>query len=142
MRIADILRRKGAEVHTVHPSTSVADLLAMLARRNVGALVVVEEQTVCGIVSERDVVRRMSERGRQLLDCLTSEIMTVTVVGCTPDDLVDDVMRMMTEHHFRHVPVVVEGRLVGIVSIGDMVSARIGELEQEREQLATYIAHG
>lgn len=142
MRIADILRRKGTEVHTVHPSTSVADLLAMLARRNVGALVVVEGQTVCGIVSERDVVRRMSERGRQLLDCSTAEIMTVTVVGCTPDDLVDHVMRMMTEHHFRHVPVVVEGRLAGIVSIGDMVSARIGELEQEREQLATYIAHG
>lgn len=142
MRIADILRRKGTDVHTVHPSTSVTDLLAMLARCNVGALVVVEEQTVRGIVSERDVVRRMNERGRQLLDCLTSEIMTATVVSCRPGDPVDDVMRMMTERRFRHVPVVVNGQLVGIVSIGDMVSARIGELEQEREQLATYIGHG
>ncbi len=142
MRIADILRRKGAEVHTVHPSTSVADLLAMLAERNVGALVVVDGRTVRGIVSERDVVRRMSERGRTLLDCSTSEIMTTTVVGCRPDDSVDDVMRLMTERHFRHVPVLVDGRLAGVVSIGDMVYARIGELEQEREQLATYIAHG
>lgn len=142
MRIADILRRKGAEVHTVHPSMSVADLLAMLAERNVGALVVVDGRTVCGIVSERDVVRRMSERGRALLDCSTSEIMTTTVVSCRPDDSVDDVMRLMTAHHFRHVPVIVDGRLAGVVSIGDMVYARIGELEQEREQLATYIAHG
>lgn len=142
MRIADILRRKGAEVHTVHPSTSVADLLAMLAERNVGALVVVDGRTVCGIVSERDVVRRMSERGRALLDCLTAEIMTATVVSCRPDDSVDDVMRLMTAHHFRHVPVIVDGSLAGVVSIGDMVYARIGELEQEREQLATYIAHG
>ncbi|MGH3794736.1 MAG: CBS domain-containing protein [Pseudonocardiaceae bacterium] len=142
MRIVDVLRRKGTEVYTVHPSTSVTYLLTMLAAHNVGALVVVEERTVCGIVSERDVVRRMCERGRLLLDCSTAEIMTAAVVSCTPEDSVDDVMRLMTEHRFRHVPVLVNGRLAGVVSIGDMVSARIGELEQEREQLATYIAHG
>ncbi|MGH3913427.1 MAG: CBS domain-containing protein [Pseudonocardiaceae bacterium] len=142
MRIADVLRRKGTQVHTVHPSASVADLLGLLAARNVGALVVIEEQTVRGIVSERDVVRRMNERGRELLTCPTSEIMTTAVVSCTPEDSVDDVMRAMTEHHFRHLPVVVDGRLGGVVSIGDMVYARIGELEQEREQLTTYIAHG
>lgn len=142
MRIAEVLRRKGARVYTVHPATSVADLLAVLAARNVGALVVMEGRAVCGIVSERDVVRRMSERGGALLDRPISEIMTTEVVGCTPEDSVDDAMRMMTEHHVRHLPVLVDGRLGGVVSIGDMVHTRIDELEQEREQLATYIAHG
>lgn len=142
MRIADVLRRKGTVVHTVDPSTPVADLVSRLATCNVGALVVVDDQRVCGIVSERDVVRRMSALGRSLLDCSTAEIMTRRVVHCTPEDSVDDVMRLMTDHRFRHVPVLVHGDLAGVVSIGDMVYARISELELEREQLTTYIAHG
>ena len=140
MRIADILRRKGTEVHTVHPSTSVADLLAMLARRNVGALVVVEGQTVCGIVSERDVVRRM-HADESSLEAPVSAIMSEQVRTCERDDTVNDLMHVMTEGRFRHVPVVQGGRLSGIVSIGDVVKARMSELEFERDQLDSYV-HG
>jgi CBS domain-containing protein len=142
MRIADVLRHKGSAVHTALPSTPVAEVLATLAARNVGALVIVENRTVRGLVSERDVVRSISERGPGLLACQVWEIMTTTPVHCAPEDPVDHVMRLMTEHRFRHVPVLVDGRLAGLVSIGDMVAARIGELEQERAYLETYIAHG
>jgi CBS domain-containing protein len=140
MKINDVLRGKGADVVTIAPDATVRDLLALLAEHNVGALVVsADGAAVAGIVSERDVVRLLHTEG-DVLAAPVSSIMTAEVHTCVPDDHIDDLMRMMTEKRIRHVPVVIDGRLSGIVSIGDVVKTRIGELEFEREQLSKYIA--
>ena len=140
MRISEILRRKGASVVTVSPEASVRQLLDLLAEHNVGALVVTEsELTIAGIVSERDVVRQLHERGADLLDAPVSSIMTAEVHTCKPDARVDELRRTMTNHRIRHLPVVSEGRLIGIVSIGDVVKSTIDELESERDHLVGYI---
>ncbi|SFQ33235.1 CBS domain-containing protein [Amycolatopsis arida] len=142
MRIADVLRSKGTFVATVDPDATVAELLGRLAEHNVGALVVAGGDGVAGIVSERDVVRRLHERGAQLLGRPVSEIMTKVVATCGPEDSVDDLSAVMTQRRIRHVPVLVDGKLAGIVSIGDVVKARMDELEQSREQLQAYISQG
>ena len=143
MRIADLLRHKGSDVATVPPGISVSGLLEDLARHNVGAMVVVDDTgEVVGIVSERDVVRRLHERGAELLRAAVSEIMTTSVVTCEPTEAVDSLASIMTERRVRHMPVVSGGRLVGIVSIGDVVKSRIEQLESDREQLESYIAQG
>ena len=141
-RISDVLRNKGSEVVTVKPDTPVSELLALLVGRNIGAAVVSSGDAVVGIVSERDVVHCVYGRGGQLLSTPVSDIMTTEVVTCLPDDEVDSLMRVMTERRIRHLPVVVDGALIGIVSIGDMVKARIGELEEERAHLHSYLAAG
>ena len=140
MRIADVLKSKGNEVATVAPSTTVAELLALLAEYNIGAVPVVDGDAVVGIVSERDIVRRLHSSGTGLLETATSEIMSTHVTSCAPGDQVADLARIMTERRFRHMPVLVDEKLVGIVSIGDLVKARIDLLESEREQLQSYIA--
>ncbi|MGI5126452.1 CBS domain-containing protein [Pseudonocardia sp. CA-107938] len=140
MRIADVLKGKGSDVATVSPSTTVAELLALLAEHNIGAVPVVDGDTVVGIVSERDIVRRLHTDSTGLLETVTSEIMSTHVTTCAPEDRVADLAKVMTERRFRHLPVVVDGRLVGIVSIGDLVKARIDLLESETEQLQSYIA--
>jgi CBS domain-containing protein len=140
MRISDVLRSKGSTVATVPPGATVGRLVEELAKHNVGALVVVDAEAVVGIVSERDIVRRLNERGPGLLDARVSEIMTTSVVTCAPTDSVDSLAATMTERRIRHMPVLVDGKLAGIVSIGDVVKSRIGELESDREQLASYIA--
>jgi CBS domain-containing protein len=143
VRIADLLRHKGSDVATVPPGISVAGLLEDLDRHNVGAMVVSDEAgTVVGIVSERDVVRKLHERGAELLHAPVSEIMTTSVVTCEPAETVDSLASIMTERRIRHMPVVSDGRLVGIVSIGDVVKSRIQQLESDREQLESYIARG
>lgn len=143
MRIADILRSKGAEVATVTETTTVTGLLAELAVHNIGAMVVIGEHTgVIGIVSERDVVRRLHEYGSELLRRPVGEIMTAVAVTCRPDDPVDDLAALMTNNRVRHVPVLDGGRLVGIVSIGDVVKTRMEELQVERQQLRAYITGG
>jgi CBS domain-containing protein len=137
------LRHKGSEVATVPPGISVAGLLEDLARHNVGAMVVCDEAgAVVGIVSERDVVRRLDERGADLLHAPVSDIMTTSVVTCEPGEAVDSLAATMTERRIRHMPVVSGGTLVGIVSIGDVVKSRIEQLESDREQLESYIAQG
>lgn len=143
MRVADLLRTKGSEVATVPPKVSVTGLLEDLARYNVGAMVVVDESgALVGIVSERDVVRRLNERGAELLTAPVSAIMTSPVVTCEPNEGVDNLAEIMTERRIRHMPVVEGGRLIGIVSIGDVVKSRIQQLESDREQLESYIAQG
>jgi len=143
MRIADLLRHKGSEVATVPPGLSVTGLLDDLARHNIGAVVVVDDtDALVGIVSERDVVRRLNERGAELLAAPVSDIMTTQVVTCGPDEGLDSLAAIMTERRIRHMPVVEDGRLVGIVSIGDVVKSRIRQLESDREQLESYIAQG
>jgi CBS domain-containing protein len=143
MRIRDVIRGKGDRVVTVSPDATVRDLLGLLAEHNVGALVVsADESSVSGIVSERDVVRRLHDAGPGLLDQSVSAIMTTEVRTVEPEEHVDDLMRLMTDHRIRHVPVLVDGRLAGIVSIGDVVKQRLGELEDERDQLSRYISSG
>lgn len=142
MRIADVLRTKGSAVATIDQDVPVSELLRALAEHNVGAIVVVGAGGVAGIVSERDVVRRLHERGADLLSSPVSEIMTTEVFTCSPADTVDSLTVVMTERRFRHVPVLSDGQLVGIVSIGDVVKSRIGQLEQSQDQLQAYIAQG
>lgn len=140
MRIAEILRSKGAEVATAQPQDTVADLLVALKQYNIGAMVVADgERAVAGIVSERDVVRRLADRGADLLERPVSDIMTALVVTCTPEDTVDDLTVLMTERRIRHVPVIEDGELAGIVSIGDVVKSRISQLEDDRRHLEDYI---
>jgi CBS domain-containing protein len=140
MLISEILRAKGGEVATIAPEAKVRQLLALLAEHNIGAVVVSGDgSAIEGIVSERDVVRRLNERGAGLLDEPVSSIMTTSVRTCAPGDNVDGLRGTMTEHRIRHLPVVRDGRLVGIVSIGDVVKSTIAELETEREQLVDYI---
>lgn len=142
MRISEILRRKGADVVTIAPDASVRALLEILATHNVGAVVVSPDGTyMVGIASERDVVRSLHRRGSEILDRPVSEIMTEVVHTCSPDDRVETLNERMTEHRIRHLPVVVEGRMIGIVSIGDVVKSQIAELEDEREHLVNYL-HG
>jgi CBS domain-containing protein len=141
-RISDILRRKGSTVATIGPDEPVSRLLVLLTEQNIGAVVVVAGGDVVGIVSERDVVRGVHRSGEELLGTPVSGIMSPHVTSCVPEDEVDNLMRTMTEGRFRHVPVVVAGRLAGIVSIGDLVKARIAELEEEREHLHSYLAAG
>ena len=142
MRIADLLRAKGSEVATVTEHTTVAELLAGLAEHNIGAMVVIGPNGVAGIVSERDVVRGLPESGSSMLARPVSEIMTTVIATCTPEDFVEDLSGVMTERRIRHVPVLADGELRGIVSIGDVVKTRLDELERSHEHLEAYIAQG
>lgn len=142
MRIADVLRSKGTEVATIDPTATVAELLAKLAENNIGAMVVLGDDGLAGIVSERDIVRCLHERGADALRAPVSEIMTTNVATCTPDETVDHLTVLMTERRIRHVPVMFNGRLAGIVSIGDVVKSRMNELEHAQEQLEAYIVQG
>ncbi|MGI5292239.1 CBS domain-containing protein [Nonomuraea polychroma] len=140
MLIGTILRGKGSDVTTVAPEASVRDLLAKLAEHNIGAVVVsTDGVTIQGIVSERDVVRHLNDRGAAVLDEPVSAIMTTDVRTVGPGDNVDALRRIMTTQRFRHMPVVQNGRLVGIVSIGDVVKSAIEELETEKASLVDYL---
>lgn len=141
MQISQLLRHKAAsEVATIPPGASVRDALAVLAARGIGALVVSSDgRRVEGIVSERDVARGLHERGAGLLGDPVSGVMTAEVHSCRPDVSVHELARLMTDRRVRHVPVVADGVLVGIVSIGDVVKARLDELEAERAHLVDYI---
>ncbi len=143
MHIRQLLRRKGGDVATIEASASVRTALALLAEHGVGALVVsADGRSVDGIISERDVVRALHQRGAALLADPVSGVMTAQVLTCVPDSGVVELARTMSEHRVRHVPVVEGGALVGIVSIGDVVKARLDELEDERAQLVDYIQTG
>jgi CBS domain-containing protein len=140
MRISDVLRSKGTEVVTVTPDTTVRHLLAVLAEHRIGAVVVSHDgTTVDGIASERDIVRALAQRGASVMSEPVTAIYTAHVYTLTPQTSIEEVMLMMTERRVRHAPVVADGRLQGIVSIGDVVKIRIGELETERTALADYI---
>lgn len=140
MKISDVLRSKGGDVVTASPDDTVTDLLTLLAEHRIGAVVVSSgDGAVDGIVSERDVVRHLQRRGTAVLEAPVSAIMTADVHTCTAQDEVSDLESRMTERRIRHVPVVEEGRLVAIVSIGDVVKHRIRDLAAERDQLEAYI---
>ena len=140
MRITDVLRGKGTQVVTVPPDTKVRRLLDVLAEHGIGAVVVSADGTsIGGIVSERDIVRAFAKRGAAVMSEPVTDIYTADVHTITPDISLDEVLRMMTERRIRHAPVVVDGTLRGIVSIGDVVKNRIDELETERAHLTDYI---
>lgn len=140
MLISQILKHKGSDVATIAPHETIADVIAMLAKRRVGALVVSSNgEAIEGIISERDVVRGFADYAN-VLGMQASELMTSNVHTCTREATTEDLMALMTEGRFRHVPVIEDGKLIGIVSIGDVVNARVTELEIEREQLTDYIA--
>ena len=142
MKINDVLRGKGNQVVTISPEATVTELLALLAEHNVGALVVsADGSSVAGIVSERDIVRLL-HRTPDAGEVRVSAIMTEHVHTCGPDDLVDNLMRLMTDRRIRHVPVVVDGALTGIVSIGDVVKQRIAVAELEAASMREYITTG
>jgi CBS domain-containing protein len=141
MRIGDVLRAKSShEVLTISPDAGVRELLASLAEHNIGALIVSRDggTTVAGIVSERDVVRHLHHDGT-VINNTVGAIMTEVVETCDEDTVVDELMKIMTERRIRHVPVVHDGNLVGIISIGDVVKHRIDQLEFERDQLDSYV---
>ena len=135
-----MVRRKGGNVITVRTDASVTELLELLSEHRIGAVVVSDDgESIHGIVSERDIVRHLRTDGAALLDAPVSQIMTSDVHTCSPEDSLDDLSAAMTERRFRHVPVVVDGKLYAIVSIGDVVKNRIDDLQAERDQLRTYI---
>jgi CBS domain-containing protein len=140
MRISDVVRRKGDGVVTLRSDATVRYLLEVLEKNHIGAVVVSDDGlAVSGIVSERDVVRHLHTDGVGVLDETVAMIMTSDVATCTPDDSLDALAAVMTERRFRHIPVVVDGRLKAIVSIGDIVKGRIDELQTERDHLVGYI---
>lgn len=140
MRIHEVIRRKGDEVVTISPQATVTELLALLAEHRIGAVVVSEDgRSVAGIVSERDVVRRLHAEGPGVLQQPVRSIMTTEVHACAPEDELESLARTMTEHRVRHLPVVVDGELRAIVSIGDVVKHRMSELESEKDALEDYI---
>ena len=140
MRISDVIRRKGDLVVTVRSDATVQRLLEILEEHRIGAVVVSNDgSTVSGIVSERDVVRHLRTVGAGVLDQTVATIMTSEVHTCTPEDDIEDLARTMTDRRIRHVPVVVNGQLKAIVSIGDIVKWRIDALLTERDHLVGYI---
>ena len=141
MNVAMVLAQKGREVATVSPQALLADAIQDLAARKIGALVVVEgSNRIVGIVSERDIVRVLAKNGTEVLDQPIDTVMTRDVVTCGEHDTINSVMTRMTRGRFRHLPVVSSGRLAGIVSIGDVVKARIEEVEREADEMRSYIA--
>ncbi len=141
MNVETILRGKGRTVATIRPDETVAAASAALCDRNVGALVVSDDgEAVDGIISERDIVHGLADHGGALLSLHVAEAMTRRVITCAPADSVADLMALMTNRRIRHLPVVRDARLVGIVSIGDLVKSRLDEIEYEARSLRSFIA--
>lgn len=143
MRISEVIRRKGGAVITIAPEATVAHFLELLDEHRIGCVVVSADagKSLVGIISERDVVRELHRQGTEVLEATVAEIMTSEVTTCVPEDELEDLARVMTEKRIRHLPVIVDGHLEAIVSIGDIVKNRIDELQAERDQLVDYV-HG
>jgi CBS domain-containing protein len=143
MNVATILKQKGRSVATVSPTMTLLEVSNRLAQRRIGVLVVVGARgSIDGIVSERDIVRALSETGEDCLQWSVTEVMTSEVVTCQETDTLDELMAMMTERRIRHLPVVTDGDLVGIISIGDVVRHHVAKIEMEATAMRTYIARG
>jgi CBS domain-containing protein len=143
MNIAQILKAKGRAVATARPDSTISEIIAKLAQKRIGAIVIVGDSgDVVGILSERDVIRRLGERGSAALQEPASQSMTAAVVSCQETSTLDELMELMTQGRFRHVPVIEDGALVGIVSIGDIVKHHIAEVEMEVTAMRGYFATG
>ena len=139
MTVRSILESKGTDVVAVQPGAKVSAVVKLLAEKRIGALLVMTDGRIDGIVSERDVVRVLAENGVEVLDQPVRSIMSAKVVTCRRADTVAAIMETMTNHKFRHLPVVEEGRVVGLISIGDVVKRRVMEYEKEQEAMREYI---
>lgn len=139
MLVAAILKQKPPGFFSVSPGLTVAGVAAVLAEKNIGAVLVLDGDRLSGILSERDIVRAMARQGAAALDLPASALMTRKLVTGTPDTSIEQAMEMMTSGHFRHLPILAEGRLIGLVSIGDVVKARIEQSQHEVESLRTYV---
>ena len=141
MFVRQILTSKGDDIVTIGPSAKLADVAALMAKERIGAVVVLDEDAhIAGIVSERDITRGLADHGADVLTMSADQVMTAEVITCRPDDGIDKLMRKMTAGRFRHLPVMDKGKMVGIVSIGDIVKFRLEELEAEASMLQDYIA--
>jgi CBS domain-containing protein len=138
--VDQLLRAKGGQVFSVGPKDSVLHAIEVMATRHVGALLVMEQDSLLGIISERDYARKVILKKRSSHDTPVGDIMTAPAVSVTPDDTVHHCMEIMTERRFRHLPVIKAGRVVGMLSIGDLVKAVIQEQTERIEQLEHYIA--
>ena len=139
--IAWILKNKGHGIWSIPSDATVYDAITMMADKAVGALLVVAEETLVGIISERDYARKVILQGRSSKDTRVQEIMTRSLITVTPEDTVEECMRIMTQHRVRHLPVLANSKLVGIVSIGDLVKAIISDQAHTIDQLHTYITN-
>ena len=139
-KIESLLAAKGGEVYTIGPAATVFDAIAMMAEKGVGALLVLDAGRLAGIVSERDYTRKVILKGRSSKEERVEEIMTVDVVTCSPEHTVEEAMRVMTERHVRHLPIVEGGRVAGVVSIGDLVKWTISAQEETIAHLTSYIS--
>jgi CBS domain-containing protein len=143
MTVRMILRQKGSAVHMVTTGDSVGDVARLLDRHRIGAALVEDAKgAIVGVISERDIVLALARRGGACLDVRVAEIMSSPVATCKPSDSVNDLMHLMTERRIRHVPVMDEGELAGIISIGDVVKYRINQVETEVSAMRAYIATG
>jgi CBS domain-containing protein len=143
MLIRHILAGKGSDVVTTRPEATVIEVAKLLKSKRIGAVVVTDaDGELCGIISERDLACGMADHGAELLAMRVADVMTREISTCSPDDGIDRLMRQMTEGRFRHLPVVDEGRMIGIISIGDVVKHRLEELEHEAHMLQDYISGG
>jgi CBS domain-containing protein len=141
MTVAAILKHKGYQVTTVGPTTPIAEVAEVLATHRIGAVLVMDRaEQLLGIVSERDIVRSLAANGGRTLEMTAGQLMTRALQTATPDITVGEAMHMMTEGRFRHLPVLDHGRVVGLISIGDVVKARIMQQAQEVDSLRAYVA--
>ena len=139
MTVRAILDSKGHQIQSVEPDAKLSAAIKILAEQKIGAVLVMNKGRIEGILSERDIVRVLDAQGTAVLDAPVAEVMTRKVVTCAQGETIAEIMERMTAGKFRHVPVVEQGRLAGIISIGDVVKARLGELEREQDALRDYI---
>jgi CBS domain-containing protein len=140
MHVSTILKQKGSDVVTTEPERTIGETAKLLDRHRIGAVLVLgADGSVGGVLSERDIVRAVARHGERALAMAVRDLMTRDVIVCEPKDTVQDVMALMTHRRIRHVPVVADGRLAGIVSIGDVVKGRLGDVEMEAESLRAYV---
>ena len=143
MNVATILSEKGRKVITTHRGNTLLDVAKLLNDNKIGSILILDEdEAVIGIVSERDIVRRIAAAGASVLNSPIETCMTTNVISCQESDTIDQIMSEMTKRRFRHMPVVEDKKLVGIISIGDVVKLRIAEAEMEADAMRQYIATG
>jgi CBS domain-containing protein len=142
MSVKHIRDEKGRQVFTMSPGATLQDAARELADRKIGAVILTDDGRIAGILSERDIVRMIARDGAACLDLSVSEVMTLKVVTCSESTTLDELMEQMTKGRFRHIPVEDQGRVVGVISIGDVVKKRIEDALQEAEQMRSYIAAG
>lgn len=140
MLVSDILKTKGSGVVAVPPAMAVSDAAKLMAEKRIGSVLVMDKEKIAGILSERDIVKTLAKEGASCLDGPVSRLMTAKVVTCRPDQSISNVMELMTTGRFRHVPVVADGRLAGMISIGDVVKWRLEEAQEEVRQMAAYVS--